>query len=272
MSRHDVEVVVGEEIVDSVEREEDSARECVGPDGHIVAAVGLGEVYLIVGSRVVHILLLGGEADIVVGLSIGLECSVEYHVATVAAVKHIAYLVGEYLRGCQWPGGEVKLTGEYRGPVEGHCRKGELSFGRSAAVGHDVDGKGIVDHYRRDEDVVVGRLRIILLGLPAAIIVASGPRGHRPAVVVLPYEGAHAVGHIAAVGLDGCLDGVALQDGAHVKESREVFRRTELLIHVFLYEVVGVGACALMSHHHFRVDAPVALLRSVYLHRFEFRE
>ncbi len=80
---------------------------------------------------------------------------------------------------------------------------------------------------------------------------------------MLPYESTHAVWHVAAVGLHGGLDGIALQYHAYVEEVLEIVGHTEFVGHVFADEVVGIRTGTLVGHHDFGVDIPVALLRSV---------
>lgn len=268
-----VEIVVGEKVVDSVEREEHGAGEDVGAKRNVVATFSRSDVDRELRYGVVPEFLLAGIGHVGIGaVALHGEIRCENHVAAFVVGKQIAYIVGEYLHRSERGGGVGEMLLPYGGAVEAHRAEGYYTFGRGTPVGYHVDVERVAENHGGDEYVVVGLTGVVLLGLPAAIVVAAGPGGHGPAVVVLPYECSHAVGHVAAVGLDGCLDGVALEHGAYVEECGKVGGSTELIVHVLLDEVVGVGAGALMAHHHVGCDMPVALLRSVDFHRFKLGE
>ena len=111
-----------------------------------------------------------------------------------------------------------------------------------------------------------------MLRFPATVVVAACPGSHGPAVVVLPEERSHAVGHIPAMCLDGCFDGISLQHVVHVEEGFEVFGFAIFVQQISLNQLVGVHASALMGHHDFRIDIPVLFTGSVALHGFKFGE
>lgn len=64
-------------------------------------------------------------------------------------------------------------------------------------------------HYRRNQDVIIGLADIIVLRLPASVIVTARPGSYGPTVVVLPEKRPHIIRHLAAVRLDGRLDGIS---------------------------------------------------------------
>ena len=76
---------------------------------------------------------------------------------------------------------------------------------------------------------------------------------------MLPEERSPAVGFVAPVRFDGGLDGVALQDMAHVEERAEIARGPVFVFEVLANAHVGETAAALVGHHHLRFDIPVAL-------------
>ena len=137
------------------------------------------------------------------------------------------------------------------------------------AVGHCIYFQIIPLHYRRNQDVIIGLADIIVLRLPASVIVTARPGSYGPTVVVLPEKRPHIIRHLAAVRLDGRLDGISLQHMVHIKKCPEITRFFIFIQQVSLNQPVGMVATTLMGHHHLGTYIPVFGVRSIALDGLE---
>lgn len=69
---------------------------------------------------------------------------------------------------------------------------------------------------------------------PLTIIVYRSPREHRPNIIDLPIERTHAIRLISSESLNGDLDGISLHDHGAIDEALKIFRRFEVVLHVFV--------------------------------------
>ena len=111
-----------------------------------------------------------------------------------------------------------------------------------------------------DQDGGEETLFIIMQGLPASEVVDAGPADHRPAVVELPHDGAHAPAAVSAPVLHAVLDGLGLQKLGGVNEGVK-----GVGVQIGLAEVAGDapvgGGVALVLLHDVGEHVAVAGLR-----------
>ena len=111
-----------------------------------------------------------------------------------------------------------------RRAVDAHQPDPKLGGDGCGAVRDDVDGHRAILFVWRHEQIVVEPPRVILEGLPPAVVIHAGPGGHRPAVVQLPEDRAHGPRALAPQVLGPYLDSFGLQDLADVEERGKVAR------------------------------------------------
>ena len=100
-----------------------------------------------------------------------------------------------------------------------------------------------------------------MLCFPSSVEIAARPRGHWPAVVVLPEKRSHTIWHIATVRFDGGLDGIALKQLAEIQGFLEIARFAVFAFQVPQNAVVCVASSALMRHHNLRMYVVVLNVR-----------
>ena len=178
---------------------------------------------------------LGGDPDLGVEQIQRLVADRRHDVAAGHAVRG-APAEGQHLARSQQRGGELGQRRRGRGPDRAprprapgaSCRPSLPHGTRRSTVnrlGSVVDRGGAEAAVLRDH-CHVHRLEKapghVVQQLPAAAVVEAGPARHRPGVVELPVERAHAVRLQAAPVFDGGLDGEALLDLGEPDEVREV--------------------------------------------------
>ena len=104
-------------------------------------------------------------------------------------------------------------------------------------------------HYRRNQDVIID-LASNSAAPSSVVIVTARPGSYGPTVVVLPEKRPHIIRHLAAVRLDGRLDGISLQHMVHIKECPEITRFYIHSIGKSQSARCGRRATTLMGHHH----------------------
>ena len=120
---------------------------------------------------------------------------------------------------------------------------------RLQAVGQHIKAQlvaladGIHQHGRK------GTARVILHGLPVAVIIDGRPRHHGPVVVQLPGQAAHAVRTIAAVRHHAPAHAVALQHQPHVHQVFKLLRHRIIQAHGFLNQGIPYRALLMRIHY-----------------------
>ena len=111
---------------------------------------------------------------------------------------------------------------------------------------------------------------VVMQCFPVAVVVNSRPRNHRPAVVELPVERAHAKRPVSPVSFQAETHPASLHYQACIDKILEIFRRVIIPLHVFLDGVVSCGAF-LVRKHSFTLQMPL-VRRSKTAYGFHFRE
>ena len=153
----------------------------------------------------------------------------------------------------------LRLVAQYRAVEAQNAHAQRRHRGRSL-VGDDIDRDVAVLLVRRNQHRRVEAAGVVVQGLPASVVVEARPRGHRPAVVELPVDGAHGARAIAPQMLGPDLDAFGLQHLAGVKERGEVLGLGIVAQHVVADD--GVAGRVLLVRQHDRSEDVDAVFRN----------
>lgn len=176
---------------------------------HFISAFNGTDFSLQIHLRIIHILLLAQTVVIMV------------HPARFVRIVYADIYCSSIRPPAAWQAVRKNRHGCHYRRCRQTCPSDEPRFRRtgrpgvaagrkySQAVGHCIYFQIIPLHYRRNQDVIIGLADIIVLRLPASVIVTARPGSYGPTVIVLPEKCPHIIRHLAAVRLDGRLDGIS---------------------------------------------------------------